>query len=199
MANLENCERFLETISHLIKRGGDNIIYTEEDSTAEIPKFDHSRCSDCSYGYSITCDCSNHLSALQKQALEANMRLQSLVEMREKMAEASEELSMSLAAASVGKSGGDDADGLNTFLDADVSEHNSHSNDTIDDATAKRMPPRAHSPLSRTMSTPTSLPSPHSHEKSFNSKSSADAVLKSSSSSSSNDKKNGTGNRQTPT
>ena len=36
--------------------------------------FDHSRCSDCSYGYSITCDCTNHMVTLQKQGQEANDR-----------------------------------------------------------------------------------------------------------------------------
>lgn len=49
--------------------------------------FDHSRCADCSYGYSMACDCMSHLAALQKQAQDANKRLQSLVEIRERMLE----------------------------------------------------------------------------------------------------------------
>ena len=43
-------------------------------SADEAMGFDHSRCSDCSYGYSITCDCTNHMTNLQKQGQDANDR-----------------------------------------------------------------------------------------------------------------------------
>jgi hypothetical protein len=56
----------------------------------DLMTYDHARCADCSYGYSMAVDCINHLAALQKQALDANKRLQSLVEMRERMLEASD-------------------------------------------------------------------------------------------------------------
>ena len=54
--------------------------------------FDHARCTDCSYGYLKTCDCTNHLNALQKQSTDANDRLQQLVEMRERVFEEAEKL-----------------------------------------------------------------------------------------------------------
>lgn len=54
--------------------------------------FDHARCQDCSYGYLKTCDCTNHLNALQKQSTDANDRLQQLVEMRERVYEEAEKL-----------------------------------------------------------------------------------------------------------
>ena len=54
--------------------------------------FDHARCQDCSFGYLKTCDCTNHLSALQKQSQDANDRLQQLVEMRERVYEEAEKL-----------------------------------------------------------------------------------------------------------
>lgn len=54
--------------------------------------FDHGRCTDCSYGYMKTCDCTNHLNALQKQSVDANDRLQQLVEMRERVFEEAEKL-----------------------------------------------------------------------------------------------------------
>lgn len=57
--------------------------------------FDHARCTDCSYGFSMASDCINHLAALQKQALNASERLQELVEMRERMLEASEAFRLS--------------------------------------------------------------------------------------------------------
>ena len=54
--------------------------------------FDHGRCTDCAYGYMKTCDCTNHLNALQKQSTDANDRLQQLVEMRERVYEEAEKL-----------------------------------------------------------------------------------------------------------
>lgn len=54
--------------------------------------FDHGRCTDCSYGYLKTCDCTSHLNAIQKQSLDANDRLQQLVEMRERVFEEAEKL-----------------------------------------------------------------------------------------------------------
>ncbi len=62
------------------------------DLESEPMFFDHSRCADCSYAYSITCDCTNHFSALQKQATDANQKLQALVEIREKMSEAYDQM-----------------------------------------------------------------------------------------------------------
>jgi hypothetical protein len=74
--------------------------------------FDHARCQDCSYGYLKTCDCTNHLNALQKQSADANDRLQQLVEMRERVYEEAEKLiqaqgldSSSLGAGSKSSSG----------------------------------------------------------------------------------------------
>jgi hypothetical protein len=100
MVNLDNCERSYQAISLMIHRSGvddsrspkENRSW-ESDIEMSLPPitFDHSRCADCSYGYSITCDCTNHLAALQQQALDANQRLQALVEMREKMCEVAEE------------------------------------------------------------------------------------------------------------
>jgi hypothetical protein len=75
--------------------------------------FDHSRCQDCSFGYLKTCDCTNHLNALQKQSVDANDRLQQLVEMRERVFEEAEKLIQaqgldpsSLGAGSKSNSGG---------------------------------------------------------------------------------------------
>jgi hypothetical protein len=62
--------------------------------------FDHSRCTDCAYGYSMAGDCISHLAALQKQALDANKRLQALVEIRERMNEVSDSMRASESAAS---------------------------------------------------------------------------------------------------
>ena len=61
-----------------------------------VAAFDHSRCSDCSYGYSMTCDCAAHLEALQQQAHCANDRLHQLVEIREQLSEEAERLSEGL-------------------------------------------------------------------------------------------------------
>jgi hypothetical protein len=92
MNNLDNSDRSLQAVILLIRRGGigDISVDASEGITnddCEQMTFDHSRCADCSYAYSITCDCTNHFAALQKQALEANQKLQALVEIREKMSE----------------------------------------------------------------------------------------------------------------
>ncbi len=95
MNNLDNSDRSLQAVSVLIRRGGIgevSVIGLDMDGCGHMDDcepmtFDHSRCADCSYAYSITCDCTNHFAALQKQALEANQKLQSLVEIREKMSE----------------------------------------------------------------------------------------------------------------
>jgi len=86
--NFENCERSIHAIALLTNRAG---VMGGETTSAEDAtiSFDHSRCSDCSYGYSITSDCTNHMITLQKQGHEANNRLRELVVMREKMAEVS--------------------------------------------------------------------------------------------------------------
>jgi hypothetical protein len=91
-SNLENCLWSLEAIKAAIKRDG----ITEKSDYINLPEdlaimtFDHARCVDCSYGYAITCECMSHLSTLQKQAQDANKRLQALVEVRERMVEAAE-------------------------------------------------------------------------------------------------------------
>lgn len=72
---------------------------------AEVVTFDHSRCQDCSYAYSITCDCTNHFAALNKQAVEANQKLQALVEIREKMSEAYEQMCVEAGAMEPSKHG----------------------------------------------------------------------------------------------
>lgn len=92
MNNLDNSDRSLQAVSLLIRRGGIGEANGDLDGGSnsedcEPMTFDHSRCADCSYAYSITCDCTNHFAALQKQALEANEKLQALVEIREKMSE----------------------------------------------------------------------------------------------------------------
>jgi hypothetical protein len=92
MNNLDNSDRSLQAVSLLIRRGGigeAGLVGLDMDGAddCEPMTFDHSRCADCSYAYSITCDCTNHFAALQKQAMEANQKLQSLVEIREKMSE----------------------------------------------------------------------------------------------------------------
>lgn len=43
----------------------------------------------------MACDCLAHIEALQKQAQDANKRLQMLVEVRERMAEAADAMAIS--------------------------------------------------------------------------------------------------------
>jgi hypothetical protein len=50
-----------------------------------IPPYDHALCSDCSCVYNIANDCSMHLAAIQHHAQESTLRLQKLLELREKM------------------------------------------------------------------------------------------------------------------
>eukprot|EP01036_Dinobryon_divergens_P029170 gene29170-38234_t len=80
--NLDNCEKSLHALASLVNRTG---VTDAPASVDDGMAFDHSRCSDCSYGYSITCDCTNHMITLQKQGQDANDRLRELVVMREKM------------------------------------------------------------------------------------------------------------------
>lgn len=93
-SNLDNCLWSLDAIRSAVKRDGfsDKYFESSPNGTPQSPDctFDHSRCVDCSYGYSLTCECMSHMSTLQKQAQDANKRLQALVEMREKMVEAAE-------------------------------------------------------------------------------------------------------------
>lgn len=110
MNNLDNSDRSLQAVSFLIKRGGIDSTGAGggdplTDADSEILTFDHSRCADCSYAYSITCDCTNHFAALQKQATEANQKLQCLVEIREKMSEAYDQMLLEAGGAAGG--GGD--------------------------------------------------------------------------------------------
>jgi hypothetical protein len=117
-SNIDNCTWSLESLRGATKRDGIPTVLSRgsmgdpaapEDvteaepvatssSSAPVPSssstaaevFDHSRCADCSYGYAMACDCMNHLTALQKQANDANTRLQLLVEARERMMESNE-------------------------------------------------------------------------------------------------------------
>ena len=88
----------LDAIKAAVKREGvaASTASSESDDSQDRNSFDHSRCTDCSYGYSMACDCMSHLAALQKQAQDANRRLQMLVEVRERMLEAAETLSRTL-------------------------------------------------------------------------------------------------------
>lgn len=104
IANLDNCQRSLEAIQEMQKRSGVAGAEAAEEAEA-LPSFDHSRCADCSYSYSITCDCTNHMAALQQQGVDANQRLQQLVEMREKLTEISDEFAAA-AAQDSGSGGG---------------------------------------------------------------------------------------------
>eukprot|EP01038_Epipyxis_sp_PR26KG_P010107 gene10107-13583_t len=150
LANLENCERSLEALNIIIKRGGATSYGEDIDPNVGVLKFDHDRCSDCSYGYSITCDCTNHLAALQKQAVEANMRLQALVEMRERMTEVSDEISYAsnnndssnsiTTLGTVDKNGNNNKNGVKTNSETEVVVNNrkiSHERDRSRDLDPK--------------------------------------------------------------
>jgi hypothetical protein len=81
----------MDALKAAIKREGINEENALDDKLdPELLSFDHKRCADCSYGYAMACDCMSHLTALQKQVHDANKRLQSLVEIRERMREAFE-------------------------------------------------------------------------------------------------------------
>jgi hypothetical protein len=96
-SNLDNCMWSLDAIKSAVKREGvASTSSSENDETQERNSFDHARCTDCSFGYSMSCDCMSHLAALQKQAQDANRRLQMLVEVRERMLEAAEILSRTM-------------------------------------------------------------------------------------------------------
>lgn len=122
--NVDNCLWSLDALKAVVKREGlgpsssqpstmppladvDNAnngeVVVEEDR--EVVTFDHSRCADCAYGYSMAGDCISHLAALQKQAQDANKRLQMLVEMRERMMEASELMKIQLYGGTANTSG----------------------------------------------------------------------------------------------
>jgi hypothetical protein len=93
-SNLDNCLWSLDAIKAAVKREG---ISHADDAEEQVERtFDHARCTDCGYGYSMACDCMSHFQALQKQAQDANRRLLALVEVRERMLEAAENLSKSL-------------------------------------------------------------------------------------------------------
>ncbi len=99
-SNLDNCLWSLDALKNAVKREGiantAAATLNEGEESTDRNSFDHGRCTDCSYGYSMACDCMSHLAALQKQAQDANKRLQSLVEIREKMFEAAENLARSM-------------------------------------------------------------------------------------------------------
>ena len=56
--------------------------------------FDHAQCHDCSYVQSISKDCVTHLQSLTKQTVESSQRLLQLVELREKVRDSAEFLSI---------------------------------------------------------------------------------------------------------
>jgi hypothetical protein len=116
--NVDNCLWSLDALKTVVKREGlggsssDPAINNSSSSSSgsaeagadseekDMLTFDHSRCTDCAYGYSMAGDCISHLAALQKQALDANKRLQALVEIRERMNEVSDSMRASESAAS---------------------------------------------------------------------------------------------------
>jgi hypothetical protein len=121
--NVDNCLWSLDALKTVVKREGlggnssdsgnnsnnNSSGHTHGSGSAEsgadaddkdFLTFDHSRCTDCAYGYSMAGDCISHLAALQKQALDANKRLQALVEIRERMNEVSDTLRASESVAS---------------------------------------------------------------------------------------------------
>lgn len=67
------------------------------------PAFDHAQCHDCSYVQSISRDCVTHLQSLTKQTVDASQRLLQLVELRERVRDSAEFLSLEedLASAAV--------------------------------------------------------------------------------------------------
>lgn len=88
LSNLDNCKSSRTKILTLLKRdGSSSAVASEAAAEHGLEGFDHSRCTDCSIGFTITCDCTTHLAALQKQGQDANDMLQSLVEIREQMTE----------------------------------------------------------------------------------------------------------------
>lgn len=97
--NLDNCVWSLDAIKNAVKREGLAENQLSHDSSGlnnTNDNFDHSMCEDCSYSYAMACDCVSHLEILQKQALDANQRLQSIVEIREKMIDSSNTLQLDL-------------------------------------------------------------------------------------------------------
>lgn len=61
---------------------------------SQSSEFDHSSCKDCSYGCTISSDCAKHMVALRQQVIDANSRLQSLVEVRERVMEIASDLDL---------------------------------------------------------------------------------------------------------
>jgi len=92
MSNLNSCEASRVHLTGLLKRDYAGI--EDEPLDPTMIEFDHSRCTDCSYGCTITGDCTNNLVALRHQAIEANNRLQSLVEIRERIGEIAAEIEL---------------------------------------------------------------------------------------------------------
>jgi PHP family Zn ribbon phosphoesterase len=81
----------MDALKAAIKREGvQEEVILDQKLDPELLSFDHNRCTDCAYSYAMACDCMSHLTALQKQVHDANKRLQSLVEIRERMREAYE-------------------------------------------------------------------------------------------------------------
>ncbi|CAE7511811.1 unnamed protein product, partial [Symbiodinium microadriaticum] len=63
-------------------------------SSSDSQVFDHAHCHDCSYVQSISRDCVVHLQSLTKQTVDASQRLLQLVELREKVRDSAEFLSV---------------------------------------------------------------------------------------------------------
>lgn len=91
-SNLNSCEASRVHLTGLLKRDYGGI--EDEPLDPTMIEFDHCRCTDCSYGCTITSDCTNNLVALRQQAIEANTRLQSLVEIRERIGEIASEIEL---------------------------------------------------------------------------------------------------------
>ena len=94
-SHVDHCLSSLDALQQVVSRPNNNTPSHGTGNGAveeerESNSFEHTRCADCSYGYTMADDCLSHLAALQKQAIEANLRLHALVETRERMIDAME-------------------------------------------------------------------------------------------------------------
>eukprot|EP00601_Ochromonadales_sp_CCMP2298_P016708 CAMPEP_0173239624 /NCGR_PEP_ID=MMETSP1142-20121109/13316_1 /TAXON_ID=483371 /ORGANISM="non described non described, Strain CCMP2298" /LENGTH=323 /DNA_ID=CAMNT_0014170659 /DNA_START=125 /DNA_END=1094 /DNA_ORIENTATION=+ len=90
LSHLDNCEHALRIASDIASRSGVTAQQLDLQNVPDSPgateegTWDHAQCGDCSYGYARTGDCTMHLGALHLQSLQANDRLQQLVQLRER-------------------------------------------------------------------------------------------------------------------
>lgn len=90
ISNLEASSVVHKSLSDLLQLSAN-----EHDNGPEsLPIFDHSHCHDCSYVQSISSDCVSHLQSLTKQTVEASQRLLQLVELRERVRDSAEFLTV---------------------------------------------------------------------------------------------------------